>query len=196
MLVRIRPVLPIRPLTSAIFPRRTFFGSSKPQSYEISRTLNGTPRQLYDIVSDVAKYHEFVPFVEESFITERCSRNTPSRAGLQVGWKDINERFECKLNCVPGELVQATSLELDLFENLETKWKFNEVDGNKNKCKIDFQLVYKFRNPLYDRLSFMFAPQVSDIMIQAFQKRLFHIKREEAKLKYEDKRADVGLEKL
>ncbi|RLV95274.1 Coenzyme Q-binding protein COQ10 mitochondrial [Spathaspora sp. JA1] len=191
MLVRVRPALPTRPLLGVISPRRTFFGSSKPQSYEISRTLNGTPRQLYDIVSDVSKYHEFVPFVEESFITERCSRNTPSKAGLQVGWKDVNEKFMCQLKCIPGELVQATSLEIDLFESLETKWKFEEVKGSGDKCKVDFQLDYKFRNPLYDRLSFMFAPKVSEIMIQAFQKRLFHIKREEAKLKYEQKQVDI-----
>ena len=81
-------------------PTRSFFGVSKPQSYEISKILHGSPKQVYDIVSQVDQYKTFVPFVEDSFISQRNKDELPTRAGLLVGWKDIVEKFECDLICV------------------------------------------------------------------------------------------------
>ncbi|KAI5956612.1 coq10 [Candida jiufengensis] len=150
--------------------KRTFFGSSKPQTYSITKILNGNSNQLYKIVSEVNSYKDFVPFVEDSFISSRDSNHQPTKAELKVGWKDITEKFECKLHCIEGEKVNAKSLELELFEELETEWKFKDIPtGN---CQVDFTLLYKFKNPIYDQLSFMFAPQVTTIMINAFENKL------------------------
>ncbi|KAG7663723.1 coq10 [[Candida] subhashii] len=193
MLATIRPSLLSRATTRGLYvPTRSFFGSSKPQEYQLSKILNGTPNQLYNIVSEVSQYQQFVPFVEESYISQRCTKNTPTRAGLQVGWKDITERFECVLTCHENKSVHSKSIQLDLFEDLETKWVFNHI-GN-NKCKVDFTLTYKFKNPIYDRISFMFAPQVSEIMIKAFEKRLIQIKTQEAKEKYSLKKEEAQTE--
>lgn len=165
-------------------PARSFFGVSKPQSYEISKILHGSPKQVYDIVSQVDQYKTFVPFVEDSFISQRNKDELPTRAGLLVGWKDIVERFECDLICVENKEVTAKSLQLDLFDNLETIWKFHEHGGNK--CKVDFKLAFKFKSPIYDKLSSLFAPQVSEIMIGAFEKRLKQIKLNESMKKYQN----------
>ena len=64
-----------------------------PQSYEISKILHGSPKQVYDIVSQVDQYKTFVPFVEDSFISQRNKDELPTRAGLLVGWKDIVEKI-------------------------------------------------------------------------------------------------------
>ena len=84
-----------------------------------------------------------------------------------MGWKDIVEKFECDLIC-REQRSDGKSLQLDLFDNLETIWKFHEHGGNK--CKVDFKLAFKFKSPIYDKLSSLFAPQVSEIMIGAFEK--------------------------
>ncbi|CCG24233.1 coenzyme Q (ubiquinone) binding protein [Candida orthopsilosis Co 90-125] len=156
--------------------KRSFFGSSKPQTYSITRVLKGSPSQLYKIVSEVNNYKNFVPFVEDSFVSSRDEQQQPTRAGLKIGWKDITEKFECMLTCKENERVHARSVELDLFHELETEWKFRDANGDK--CRVDFTLLYKFKNPLYDRLSFMFAPQVTNIMIGAFESRLQQLKRQ------------------
>lgn len=173
MITRVRPCYNTTRTTI-----RTFFGSSKPQSYELSKVLHGSPEQVYNIVSQVDKYKQFVPFVEESFISDKEQEtNIPTKAGLVVGWKDIVERFECDLKCIKNCKVNAKSIQLDLFENLETEWNFKEF--SKDKCQVDFKLLYKFKNPLYDKVSFMFAPQVTEIMIGAFEKRLKKLRIEE-----------------
>ncbi|CAD1811921.1 Polyketide cyclase / dehydrase and lipid transport family protein [Candida parapsilosis] len=160
---------------------RSFFGSTKPQAYSITRVLNGTPSQLYKIVSEVNNYKNFVPFVEDSFVSQRDEQQQPRKAGLKVGWKDITEKFECSLTCKENEKVHARSIELDLFHELETEWKFNPA-ASGDKCRVDFTLLYKFKNPIYDKLSFMFAPQVTNIMIGAFEGRLQQLKRQSNRL--------------
>ncbi|EMG47968.1 COQ10 Coenzyme Q-binding protein COQ10 [Candida maltosa Xu316] len=152
----------------------------------MTKILHGSRKQVYEIVSQVDKYHSFVPFVEESFISMRDTYNNdlPTKAGLVVGWKDIVEKFECDLECIENSKVIAKSIELDLFDFLETEWGFSEVMKCEDKCRVDFKLVYKFKNPLYDKLSFMFAPQVTEIMIGAFEKRLKKLKLDEAMMKY------------
>ena len=62
---------------------------------------------MYDIVSQVDQYKTFVPFVEDSFISQRNKDELPTRAGLLVGWKDIVEKFECDLICVENKEVTA-----------------------------------------------------------------------------------------
>ena len=172
----------LRRVATPITFQRTFFGSAKPQSYRISRVLNGSPEQVYAIVSEVDKYKHFVPFVEDSFITARDANSLPSRAGLKVGWKDITERFECELQCAKNEKVYAKSIELDLFHSLETLWTFKNIKSSgPPKCKVDFTLTYKFKNPLYEQLSSLFAPKVSSIMIGAFEKRLMQLSFENTK---------------
>ncbi|KAI5964063.1 coq10 [Candida pseudojiufengensis] len=156
--------------TTQICFKRSFFGNSKPQTYSISKKLNGNSNQLYKIVSDVSNYKNFVPFVEDSFISKRDSRKQPSKAGLKIGWKDITEQFECKLDCIENEKVIARSIELDLFHELETEWNFK--DTSSGDCQVNFTLLYKFKNPIYDQLSYLFAPQVTTIMINAFEQQL------------------------
>ncbi|KAI5962038.1 HEX1 [Candida theae] len=164
-----------------LYFKRSFFGSSKPQTYSISRVLNGSPQQLYKIVSEVNNYKDFVPFVEDSFVSSRDAQQQPTKAGLKVGWKDITEKFECSLACQENERVHARSLQLDLFHELETEWKFKTANGDK--CRVDFTLLYRFKNPLYDRLSFiidlesLYIDIDSELVENALERMVENVKR-------------------
>ncbi|KAI5968030.1 HEX1 [Candida margitis] len=146
---------------------RSFFGSAKPQTYSITRVLNGTPQQLYKIVSEVNNYKNFVPFVEDSFVSSRDVQQQPSKAGLKVGWKDITEKFECSLTCKENETVHARSIELDLFHELETEWKFKNASGNKCRRMVEnvrsakwSPYVYNSDSILFDLYSQMASPVI------------------------------------
>lgn len=156
--------------------RRNFFSlSNQPQSHRVSERINVSPQQIYNVVADVAKYHEFVPFCEESFINSRDECDQPTEAGLRVGWKQFDEQFTCKLQCTPNKLIIAESITILLFHNLNCHWEFKEVKNlgviNPMGCQIDLTLKYDFKNPLYNAVSSMFADQVSKIMLKAFQQR-------------------------
>lgn len=131
------------------------------------------PSRMFEVVSEVSKYKEFVPFVEDSYVSDRDGQELPSTAGLRVGWNQFNERFECKLACQRNKEVIAESKDILLFDLLYTRWSFKEARnfGNSPECEVTLDLAYRFKNPLYNTMSALFSDQVSKIMINAFEER-------------------------
>mmetsp|Transcript_6618 Transcript_6618/g.8340 ORF Transcript_6618/g.8340 Transcript_6618/m.8340 type:complete len:210 (+) Transcript_6618:7797-8426(+) len=183
------------------FLSRTFFTlpsfSSGPESgvqtYKVSKRVNVTPEQMFNVVSDVSKYHEFVPFVEKSLITKKDKLELPLEGVLRVGWQQFDEEFTSKINCVPNEKVTVKSLTILLFNSLHTEWSFKEIKSShirEPSCEVELNLKYSFKNPLYNAVSSMFSDQVTKIMIKAFEQRAI-----ESKLKNKFKTRDVKFNK-
>lgn len=140
---------------------------------------------MYKIVADVSRYQEFVPFVEESFINSKDeATSSPTEAGLRVGWKQFDEKFTCKLICTEDESVIAESITHLLFDKLHTQWTFKELKNPHIKtpsCEVQLDLVYSFKNPLYNTVTSMFSEQVAKVLMKAFEKRARDLKMKELK---------------
>lgn len=109
-----------RPIISTTPPQhhRTFFNNPfapAVQSLTASRTLPYPHTVLYDIISDVSSYHNFLPFCQSSEITkfskpDADGKRWPEEGKLVIGFNsDINESFYSRIYCVPGEVVEAVS---------------------------------------------------------------------------------------
>lgn len=160
--------------------RRNFislpFSNEQEQSHKVSKLISAKELVIFDVISDVQSYKQFIPFLEDSFVTERDGNGYASEAGLQVGWKQYDERFVCKLTCTPHQSVIAESITTSVFDSLYTEWRLTPVksrithSGDLTNCELT--LKYKFKNPLYNTVSSMFADQVTSIMIKAFETRV------------------------
>lgn len=165
---------------------RSFFNlalpfETAPQTYTVTRRVNASPREMFAIVSDVSRYSEFVPFVEESFVTSRNEDSgLPTEGGIRVGWKHFDEKFSCKLHCIQDKTVVAEALTGPLFSSLHTEWNFKEVQAfgvkSSANCEVELKLRFNFHNPIYNTMSSMFSDQVTSIMIKAFQQRAMQLK--------------------
>lgn len=159
-----------------------------PQTHKVSRVINAPVSDVYEVVSNVNKYNQFVPFVQESFIKKRDANGEPTNGGLRVGWKQFDEVFECDLVCVPGKKVAANSVTISLFEYLLSEWAFRPLKrGKQEVCVVDFSLEYKFKNPLYNTVSGMFQDQVTLVMIGAFQRRVAEVQHQRSRANVEGK---------
>ncbi|KAL5615494.1 hypothetical protein BROUX41_005539 [Berkeleyomyces rouxiae] len=111
---RCRPFLNIAGLAS--------FLDSSPVTISVTRTLPYAPSALYQLVSDVDSYSQFVPFCEESKVTkwetkppqtpaspDATPARVPVEAYLRVGFFGVNEIFTSRLRCTPGVAVEALS---------------------------------------------------------------------------------------
>lgn len=165
-------------------PRRTFlsFGSrtSSERSFRVAKKVNVPPSLIFQVVADVLKYQEFVPFVTHSFISKRSEETTlPSEAGFRVGWNQYDEKFTCNLSCIKNKQVIAESVTVLLFNNLYNEWNFKEVKNrftNELDTYVELVLKYKFKNPLYNTMCSLFQKQVSETMIEAFESRAMQLK--------------------
>lgn len=162
-----------------IQPRRHLFssipGKDTPTTYRLSKRVAVPPSLLFQVVSDVARYREFVPFVTESFIDDRDEiTELPTQGGFRVGWKEFDERFVCKLECTKDKRVVAESLTTQLFHHLRNEWTFQPAPSRLSKelqTIVYFTLRFQFKNLLYNAVSSLFQDRVSQTMMEAFEKR-------------------------
>jgi len=129
------------------------------------RILPYTPEQLFDLVADVGRYQEFLPWVAATRI--RSNSETEMVADLVVGFKALKETFTSKvLKARPREIA------IDYVEGplkyLHNSWKFRAVPGG---TEVDFCVDFAFRNRLFEALAGQMFDRALRRMIGAFEER-------------------------
>ena len=136
----------------------------------VKRLIECKKDQLIDLVLDIEKYPEFVPFCLDAHIYERNNEGnlTLIIADLTIGkgpFKDTYKsdvRFDQKNNS-----IKVTNIGGPL-NHLENTWHFNEHEnGTEIFFDIDFEIENKFLNIIMTK-SFQFG---LDKIADAFQKR-------------------------
>ncbi len=131
------------------------------------RQLPYTPEQMFDLVADVARYQEFLPWCIASRINRRESEGV-FYADLVVGYKMLRERFSSKVMIERPHVIQIEYLKGPL-KNLKNRWQFiRQPDGS---CLIDFSVEFEFSNVALQTLANMFFNEVVKRMVGAFETR-------------------------
>jgi coenzyme Q-binding protein COQ10 len=129
------------------------------------RVLPYTPEQLFDLVADVGRYHEFLPWVAATRIRE--DSDTGMVADLVVGFGAFKETFTSRVHKErPGEI------EIDYVEGplkyLRNSWKFAAAPGG---TEVDFCVDFAFRNRLFEAIAGQMFDRALRRMIGAFEER-------------------------
>jgi coenzyme Q-binding protein COQ10 len=129
------------------------------------RTLPFTPEQLFDLVSDVGRYQEFLPWVAATRI--RSSSETEMTADLVVGFRALKETFTSR-----ARMIRPREIEIDYIEGplkyLHNSWKFVPVPGG---TEVDFCVDFAFRNRIFEALAGQMFDRALRRMIGAFEDR-------------------------
>lgn len=131
------------------------------------RNLPYTSEQLYALVTDVAKYPDFLPWCIASRITKRDGDDV-FYADLVIGYKMIREKFGSKVTLVNDNHIHVEYLSGPM-KYLSNHWKFiAEEDGS---CTIDFFVDFEFKNKMLQNLIGVFFNEVVRRMVGAFEER-------------------------
>lgn len=126
---------------------------------------------LYNVVADVKSYDQFIPYCQESTITETdAATGRPARAVLQVGWHEFTENFESKLS-YDEHMVVAEAFNNQMFKSLYTRWTVKPLPAHPDRSAVEFELTFCFNSALYNTVSKNFGPTIAKIMIKAFTDR-------------------------
>lgn len=142
------------------------------QSYTFKKHFPYPQKLVYEVVSSVDQYEQFIPFCMKSFVNAKDSNGDPTEAGLKVGFNEFQEEFTCKLTCESPRLVAAESITNTLFKYLKTEWT---IEPQGAGCSVHLGLQYDFNSELYNRVSSLFAKRVAMVMTKAFQKRSYEV---------------------
>eukprot|EP00002_Diphylleia_rotans_P031305 TRINITY_DN6503_c0_g1_i4.p1 TRINITY_DN6503_c0_g1~~TRINITY_DN6503_c0_g1_i4.p1 ORF type:complete len:193 (+),score=36.67 TRINITY_DN6503_c0_g1_i4:51-629(+) len=129
-----------------------------------------SPKQVYDVVSDVDQYHMFLPWCQDSKVLWR--KGNHAEAKLVIGFPPVIEKYTSKLTLVENKSIQVQVLQGSLFHHLNTDWQFDQgVSGVENSCKLTFSVDFAFVSSLHNQLVQMFFKEAVLQMRDAFVKR-------------------------
>lgn len=170
----------LRNLKKSVHSAKEAAKAAQNHTHTLHRTLTVPTPIAYRVVAGVDKYHEFIPYCKDSFITEWDTSDEPTKAGLRVGFQSFDEEFVCDLECIKDQAVLATSVTHSLFHHLHTKWSFKEIKDSQH-CRASLELSYRFKSPLYHSVSGVFGTSVGELVMRAFEKRAKELHEETGK---------------
>ena len=116
-------------------------------SASIKKIIPCKKEQLVEMVLDIEKYPEFVPWCiegkaynkNESFVVITFSGD------LKVGKSILNETFSSHVSYYKEkDMIIVTNLDGPL-KNLKNEWKFKEVN---NSTQLEFYVDFELKNPI------------------------------------------------
>tara|TARA_B110000967_G_scaffold206083_1_gene251964 strand:- start:167 stop:610 length:444 start_codon:yes stop_codon:yes gene_type:complete len=118
-------------------------------SASIKKIINCEKKNLINIVLDIEKYPDFVPWCLEAKIHEKKETKDfiEIKADLRVGKKFINEVYSSLVLYKKKEdTITVTNIEGPL-KYLKNKWIFKKINNNTQlEFSIDFELKNNFLN--------------------------------------------------
>lgn len=134
------------------------------------RVLPYTPQQLFDLVADVAKYPEFLPWCAGARINWR--KDNRFNADVLIGYKAIRETFTSTVTLTPHEAIDI-KYEHGPFSKLKNYWTFapHTLADGKEGCELEFFIAFEFRAGLLNNIINSFFSEAVRRMVDAFEKR-------------------------
>jgi coenzyme Q-binding protein COQ10 len=131
-----------------------------------TRRLPYTPEQMFDLVADVPRYGEFLPWVIGVRVKSRSE--TEMVADLVVGFKMLRERFTSRVTLERPARVHVDYLDGPL-KYLRNDWSFRP-DGEGGTL-LDFKVEFEFRNRVFEAIAGAVFGEAVKRMVAAFEAR-------------------------
>ncbi|MFJ4144000.1 type II toxin-antitoxin system RatA family toxin [Pseudomonas sp. NPDC089734] len=123
-------------------------------------------RFLYDLVNDVARYSEFLPWCSSAVVLEESE--THMRASLEVAKGGLSQKFVTRNVLVPGESIVMDLVE-GPFNQLHGVWTFKPL-GEK-ACKISLDLTFDYAGSIVRATLGPLFNQAANTLVDAFCQR-------------------------
>ena len=131
-----------------------------------SRHVPYSAEQMFELVADVGRYGEFLPWVVATRI--RSNSETEMVADLVVGFKSLRETFTSKVIKERPGRISVDYLDGPL-KYLHNEWGF-EPDPNGG-CRIEFLVDFAFRNKMFESLAGQVFDRALRKMTDSFEAR-------------------------
>ena len=135
------------------------------------RALPHSPEQLFDLVADVEKYPEFLPWCVGARIRRRQSDLLV--VDLIIGFKGLTEQFSSQVK------LDRVAMKIDViyqdgpFKYLNNNWLFMPQDAGT--CDINFFIDFEFKSRLLQALMGPLFGEAVRRMVGAFEKRALQL---------------------
>ncbi len=135
------------------------------------RILPYTPKQMYDLVADVGKYPQFLPWNTAARVRKRMPQPDGTEvieADLVISFKVFRERFGSR--AVLDPITPRLDMEyLDgPFKYLKSHWQFHP---HPEGCEVEFFVDFEFKNAILQKVIGLVFNEAMQRIVRAFEER-------------------------
>ncbi len=130
------------------------------------RRLRWSAEQMFDLVADVGRYAEFLPWVVATRV--KSDSETEMVADMLVGFNALREKFTSKVIKRRAEYIEVFYLDGPM-RDLDNVWQFRALP--EGGCEVDFLVEFTFGNALFEALAGQYFDRAFRKMVAAFEKR-------------------------
>ena len=124
---------------------------------------------MFALVTDVARYPEFLPWCDQSQIVESSTNGMVAKVGMSIS--GIRQSFTTRNLHEPDSSVHMQLVD-GPFSKLEGSWVFTPLgDGSMRACKVEFRLSYDFSSSTLAALVGPVFDKIAGSLVDAFVKR-------------------------
>ena len=142
------------------------------------RFLPHSPQQMFDLVADVARYPEFLPWTAAARIRSRqplTGHDDPAaevmEADLVISFKLFRERFGSRVTLLPAQGQILTQYLDGPLRDLKSVWRFSQGANGPNSCNVTFDVDFEFRNPILRGVIGLVFTEAMTRVVRAFETR-------------------------
>jgi len=131
-----------------------------------TRRLPYSAEQMFDLVADVARYPEFLPWIVATRV--RSDDGHEMVADMLVGFKALREKFTSRVIKDRPNRIEVIYIDGPM-RDLDNVWHFRPADDGG--CEIDFCVDFTFKNKMFEMLAGSYFDRAFHKMVAAFEER-------------------------
>ena len=131
-----------------------------------TRVLHHSPEQLYQLVADVKRYPEFLPWCLAARIREQ--NDDKMIADLIIGFQMFKERFTSYVRLDDDAMEIHVEYAEGPFKYLQNHWQFKP---HPEGCEIEFYVDFEFNSRILQTVIESLFTEAVKKMVGAFESR-------------------------
>jgi coenzyme Q-binding protein COQ10 len=144
-------------------------------TFRTIRHVAHPPERMFDLVADVERYPEFLPFCKSLVVRRRSVDEAGVEtviAVMSVGYKAINETFTTRVKLDRERLRIVAEYVDGPFSYLDNRWTFTpDAARGPNGAAVEFYITYEFRSRMLAMLAGAVFDRIFRMFSEAFEAR-------------------------
>ena len=144
-------------------------------TYRTVRRVAHSPQRMFDLVADVGRYPEFLPFCKSLVVRRRTTDDAGTEtvvAAMSIGYKAINESFTSRVRLDRQQLQIKAEYIDGPFSYLDNRWSFTpDTTKGPDGCAVEFYITYEFKSRMLQVLAGAVFDRIFRLFAEAFEAR-------------------------
>ncbi len=135
-------------------------------SHTETRILPYSAEQLFELVMDIEKYPEFLPWCLAARINTK--KKADIEADVIVGYKMFREKFSSRVHFTRPKEIEVEYMQGPM-RHLHNKWTFKDMKAGQ--CRVEFEVDFSMKSRMFETLVDQFFHRAFIKMVNAFEAR-------------------------